>query len=34
MTLEIGGNVLTILVLGLVGWLIDRWWTYRSRRRP
>jgi hypothetical protein len=33
-TLEIGSNVLTGFVIGVVTYLVIRWWGYRATRRP
>lgn len=32
-SLEIGDNLFWILVVGLVAYVIDRWWEYSSLRR-
>jgi hypothetical protein len=33
MTLEIGGNLLTAIVLVSLAVLVERWWAYASSRR-
>jgi len=32
-TLEIGGNLLTAIALGVGAWLVVQWWAFRSGRR-
>lgn len=33
MTVEIGGNLLTALLAGLLTLLVVQWWRFRSRAR-
>lgn len=33
MNLEIGGNLLTMAVIIVVAWLVERWWHYRAQGR-
>ena len=31
--IEIGIRLLTAIAVGAAGWLVNRWWAYRARRR-